>query len=1233
MALVTRTLTNNGQPLYAPDGTLLANKRITFTLVTAEGRPTDAWDAHTRERVAGEVSAVTDAGGEFSVELWPNDRGNITTQYQCKVAHPGVKVIQASVVEAVQALEWIEFMLAGAPLTPQEITALEAHIADPTAAHAASAISNTPAGSIAATTVQAAINELDTEKQPVDAELTALAGLTSAANKLPYFTGNGTAAVTDFTAAGRALLDDADAAAQRVTLDLGNVENKSSATIRGELTSLNVTSALGYTPLNPGTVNTDAVPEGSTNLYHTAARVRDVMLLGLSLASATAIASTDTTLVAFGKAQAQITALDTAKANLSGAAFSGAVSAPSFVGPLTGDVSGNAGTVTNGVYTTGSYANPAWITSLAGSKISGDISGNAATATALATPRTINGTSFNGTANITVTAAAGTLTGTTLNATVVTSSLTAVGTIATGVWQGTAIADTYLATISTGGKVANSATTAASANTASAIVARDASGNFTAGTITAALAGNASTATALATPRAINGVNFDGTAAITVTAAAGTLTGATLAAGVTASSLTSVGTLTALTVSGLASVTTNSASTALKVTQTGAGDAFVVEDAAGDSTAFVIDGSGYVVAGGPTANAIGTRTPKITAISSGNTTGNIHALTYSASGLSDSDLVFARSLGALGVQAIVSSSTPMGTIKFMGSDGTQFIEGARIRSEVDGTPGTNDMPGRLVFSTTADGASSPTERYRIASDGKHTYAGYAALTNTTANAAFTITNTGAGNSFVVEDSASTDGSPFVIDGSGRLLLGYTTSIPGTFGAQSPYQNMSFGASAVGRFNNDANGAIYDSLKSRGSTAAPHTIVQSGDAIGEMYFSGSDGTQFIRAAQIVVSVDGTPGTNDMPGRLVFSTTADGASSPTERMRIDSAGLVSVTGTFSVSGQASFAAGSAAAPSVKVGANQHGLYEISSTTLGIAMQGCTALQLTGSASSVNYFSISTQGTGTAPIFQALGSDSTVAMRFRTKGSGYYLFDTGSASNTALYLPHVASSVNYLRISGSAAGSAVLLDTAGSDTDRGITITPGGAGVVTIAGASSHTGAATFAAGSAAAPSVKVGTVESGLYAASSSTLDITVGGSRQMQITGAASAVNYWQFQGTSTTTVRADLSGSSTNISAFFTTKGAGSWNFSTGGTTSNRQVQFADTASAVNYLVFTGSATGGAVTASAVGSDTDIDYAVSPKGAGVLRFGTHSALAAETVTGYITIKDSAGTVRKLAVVS
>jgi hypothetical protein len=84
-------------------------------------------------------------------------------------------------------------------------------------------------------------------------------------------------------------------------------------------------------------------------------------------------------------------------------------------------------------------------------------------------------------------------------------------------------------------------------------------GNLT-GTVSGGISGNAATATALQTARNINGVAFDGTQNIVVTAAAGTLTGATLASGVTASSLTSLGTLSGLTVSGTSALGTTTIS-------------------------------------------------------------------------------------------------------------------------------------------------------------------------------------------------------------------------------------------------------------------------------------------------------------------------------------------------------------------------------------------------------------------------------------------------------------------------------------------------------------------------------------------------------------------------------------------------------------------------------------------------------------------------------------------------
>jgi hypothetical protein len=168
--------------------------------------------------------------------------------------------------------------------------------------------------------------------------------------------------------------------------------------------------------------------------------------------------------------------------------------------------------------------------------------------------------------------------------------------------------------------------------------------------------------------------------------------------------------------------------------------------------------------------------------------------------------------------------------------------------------------------------------------------------------AITIPATSGGEFIVSDSSGNIDLGPLDInggaaddsvniDGSGRLLVGTSaarTNAPGgtegflvegtsSTNSQNRFIQQVFGSSG-------ADGPYLGLAKTRSTSIGGNTVVQSGDELGGIYFQGADGSNFKQGASILSYVDGTPGTNDMPGRLVFSTTADGASSPTERMRM-------------------------------------------------------------------------------------------------------------------------------------------------------------------------------------------------------------------------------------------------------------------------------------------------------------------------------------------------------------
>jgi hypothetical protein len=342
----------------------------------------------------------------------------------------------------------------------------------------------------------------------------------------------------------------------------------------------------------------------------------------------------------------------------------------------------------------------------------------------------------------------------------------------------------------------------------------------------------------------------------------------------------------------------------------------------------------------------------------------------------------------------------------------------------------------------------------------------------------------------------------------------------------------------------------------------------------------------------------------------------------------------------------------------------------TSLG-GVAGAEGLRVNVVASSVNYVAI--QGdTSISPKISAAGAGTNLNLLLSSKGVGGIGFYTNGLAQQQFAVTHTASAVNYVQATGAATGSGPTISAQGSDANINLNLNAKGtSGVVlntnsidavlvkssipTMLGSTLTTNLSNkyFVIGSRQYTTTEVGTTLigsentstantvyiGGYYGELNAATQIdfyTAGtvaersGSKQFRVANTASAVNYVQVTGNATGGGPSlSAQGSDSNVSLVYIGKGIGGHVF-TSGNGANIQLVINNTTSAVNFHQFTGSATGFGVVHSAAGSDTNIDLTLTPKGTGNVRFGTYTGTIL-TPTGYVEIKDSGGTVRRLLV--
>lgn len=163
----------------------------------------------------------------------------------------------------------------------------------------------------------------------------------------------------------------------------------------------------------------------------------------------------------------------------------------------------------------------------------------------------------------------------------------------------------------------------------------------------------------------------------------------------------------------------------------------------------------------------------------------------------------------------------------------------------------------------------------------------------TINGALVVNEQSAQQDFRVESDNNTH--MLFVDGSAdQVLMGTSTSVTAGASALDFQITGTDGSAGVGlvKHSADNTGSSLAFIKARGTEGSP-VAINDGDVIGAIEFFGYDGTDYgSRGASISATISGTPGTDDIPTKLDFSTTADGDATPTTRMTILPSGFVGI-----------------------------------------------------------------------------------------------------------------------------------------------------------------------------------------------------------------------------------------------------------------------------------------------------------------------------------------------------